>query len=68
MKFQLLAAVYIYIYIYIYMYVCIRKLMLSYLSAGLPVEALSKYEFGFLLLLFIWFYCRLSLRVTWGLA
>jgi hypothetical protein len=31
--------------------------MLAYLFAGLPVEALSKNDFGFLLLLFIWFDC-----------
>ena len=42
--------------------------MLAYLSAGLPVEGLSKNEFGFLLLLFIWFDCRLGARVAWELA
>jgi hypothetical protein len=42
--------------------------MLAYLSAGLPVEALLKHAFGFLLLLFIRFDFRLSVRFTWGLA
>ena len=49
----------------IYLYICVRKLMLSYLSAGLPVETFSKDQFGFLLLLFIWFRCRLVMRVGW---
>jgi hypothetical protein len=31
--------------------------MLAYLFTGMPVEALSKNEFGFLLLPFIWFDC-----------
>jgi len=42
--------------------------MLAYLSAGSLVEAHSKDEFSFLLLLFIWFDCRLVMRVAWGLA
>jgi len=41
--------------------------MLTYLSAGLPVEALSKDEFGFLLLLFIWFVCRFGRAIYVGI-
>jgi hypothetical protein len=49
-----------------YCYIWVKKQMLAYVCAGLPVDVLSKYDFGFQLVPFIWSFCWLCVRFGWG--